>query len=212
MIQLGYNINEWIHGRNESMIYGYARTSTAHQRITGQVEQLKEYGVDKVYKEKISGVTAERKQLTALMDVIQAGDKIVITKLDRLFRSTKHMLETVDRLNDMGVGLVVLNMGGDTVDTSTAMGKLMITMISGFAEFERELMLERQKVGIEQAKKRGAYKGRPVTYTEKDNRLNHALELFKGRDKNGYTVNNILKITGIGRGTLYRNAKKHGIT
>lgn len=194
------------------MIYGYARTSTAQQRLTGQVNELKEYGVDKVYKEKISGVTAERKQLTALMDIVEAGDKIVITKLDRLFRSTKHMLETVDKLNDMGVGLVVLNMGGDTVDTSTAMGKLMITMLSGFAEFERELMLERQKVGIEQAKNRGAYKGRPTTYTNDNNRLAHALDLFKNRDTNGFTVNDILETTGIGRGTLYRNAKKHGLT
>ena len=194
------------------MIYGYARTSTAQQRLTGQVNELKEYGVDKVYKEKISGVTAERKQLTALMDIVEAGDKIVITKLDRLFRSTEHMLKTVRMLNEKGVGLVVLNMGGDTVDTSTAMGKLMITMLGGFAEFERELMLERQKVGIEQAKKRGAYKGRPVTYTDDNNRLAHALDLFKNRDTNGYTVNDILEATGIGRGTLYRNAKKHGIT
>ncbi|WP_461202631.1 recombinase family protein [Anoxybacillus sp. TBDG-1] len=192
-------------------IYGYARTSTEHQNLQGQINELKAYGCYKIFKEQVSGATAERKELKKLLSTVQKGDKIVITKLDRLFRSTKHMLNTIDELKEKGVGLVVLNMGGDTIDTTTAIGKLMITMLSGFAEFERELMLERQKVGIADAKKRGVYKGRPTKYTEKNPKLQHALELFAKRDENGYTVKHILEITGIGRGTLYRKAKEHGL-
>ena len=99
-------------------------------------------------------------------------------------------------------------MGGDRVNTSTAIGKLMITVLSGIAEFEADMIRERQLEGIAEAKLRGVYKGRPYTYTNNHSGLQHALELYKNRATNGYTVKQIANITKISRATIYRAAKE----
>ncbi|MDD1513808.1 recombinase family protein [Priestia megaterium] len=135
-------------------------------------------------------------------ETVQKGDTIVVTKLDRFARSTKDALSTIEYLNNKGVSLVVLNMGGDKVDTATAIGKLMITVLSGIAEFEADMIKERQLEGIEEAKKRGVYKGRPAKYTEKHRGLQHAIELFHNRDTNKLTVKEIEEITKISRATF----------
>lgn len=136
------------------MKYGYARVSSVGQNLTAQIRQLKEAGCEGVFKEKVSGRKKEdREQFNILLEKVEKGDTIVVTKLDRFARSTKDALSTIEYLNNKGVSLVVLNMGGDKVDTATAIGKLMITVLSGIAEFEADMIKERQLEGIEEAKK-----------------------------------------------------------
>lgn len=188
---------------------GYARVSSTGQNLAAQINQLKEAGCTVIYKEKVSGrKTANREQFNKLLEVVTDEDTIVVTKLDRFARSTKDALQTIEMLDNRGVSLIVLNMGGDRVDTSTAIGKLMITVLSGIAEFEADMIRERQIEGIAEAKARGVYKGRPHTYTEKHSGLRHALELYKSRENNGYTVKKIAEITKISKATIYRAVKE----
>lgn len=139
---------------------------------------------------------------------MQEGDCIVVIKLDRFSRATKDVLSTIVHLNNIGVSLIVLNMGGDKVDTGTAIDKLMITVLSGIAEFEADMIKERQTEGIAEAKARGVYKGRPKKYTENNKGLKFALELFYKRDTNKMTVKEIEEVTKISRATLYRAVKE----
>ncbi|QNK49388.1 recombinase family protein [Brevibacterium sp. PAMC23299] len=189
------------------MKYGYGRVSSSSQDLTAQLRQLEESGVDKknIFKEKVSGRNKDnREEFKKLIEKVQSGDTIVITKLDRFARSTKDALATIELLNQKGVDLIVLNMGGMPVNTGTAIGKLMVTVLAGIAEFEADMIKERQTEGIAVAKERGVYKGRPHKYTDKHKGLQHALKLYKDRDNNKMTVNEIAEITKISRATIYR--------
>ena len=191
------------------MIYGYARVSSTTQKLDTQVAQLIAYGCEKIFQEKLSGRSlTHRTQFSALLDRVAIGDTIVVTKLDRFARSTQDALNTMATLTERGVSLVVLNMGGDVVDTSTAIGKLLITVLAGIAEFEADVMKERQLEGVAAAKARGVYKGRPRTYTAHHKGLAHALELLAARDRNHLTVNDICAMTQVSRATLYRLARQ----
>ncbi len=193
------------------MIYGYARVSSTTQSLDTQIAQLTAYGCQKIFQEKLSGRSLRnRAQFTALLDRVTTGDTVVVTKLDRFARSTQDALNTMATLTDQGVSLVVLNLGGDVVDTSTAIGKLLITVLAGIAEFEADLIKERQLEGIAAAKARGIYQGRPRTYTAHHKGLAHALELFAARDTNHLTVNDICAMTQVSRATLYRAARQRG--
>lgn len=185
--------------------YGYARVSTVGQNIDAQKEQLMAAEVDTIYFDHATGTTNNRPQLNELIEQLKSGDQVVITKLDRIARSTLNALSLIKQLEDKGVSLVVLNMNGDKLDTSTANGKLMVTMLSAIAEFEIAISKERQREGIELAKQRGAYKGRPKKYTRNNKALQHAIELFNNREENKMTVQDICSVTGISRTTLYRN-------
>ncbi|MEZ8233029.1 recombinase family protein [Vibrio splendidus] len=134
---------------------GYARVSTSGQSLEAQLDALNI--CDKVFKEKESGANAERLQLSTMLDYVRDGDTVTVTKLCRLARNTKHLLEVVDYLEHKGVSLVVLNLG---IDTKSPTGRLMLTMIGAVASFERQLLLERQAEGIAIAKVKGKYKGR----------------------------------------------------
>ncbi|KAA0957710.1 recombinase family protein [Planococcus sp. ANT_H30] len=191
------------------MKYGYARVSSKGQDLTVQLNALKEIGCEVIYEEKVSGrKKVDRTEFNKLLDKVVAGDTIIVTKLDRFARSAKDALNTIELLNEKGVFLIVLNMGGQKVDTSTAIGKLMITMLAGIAEFEADMTRERQIEGIALAKERGVYKGRPNTYTDKHKGLNHAIELYNNRDSNKKTVKEIEQITGISKATIYRAVRK----
>jgi DNA invertase Pin-like site-specific DNA recombinase len=135
---------------------GYARVSTVGQSLDSQLEQLTH--CDIIFQEKVSGATLARPELDRLMHYVHKGDVVVVTKLDRLARSTKDLLETVEDLDKRQVALKILNIN---LDTSTPTGKLMLTMLGAIAEFERGLMLERQSEGIARAKAEGKYKGKP---------------------------------------------------
>ncbi|WP_404404693.1 recombinase family protein [Jeotgalibacillus malaysiensis] len=193
------------------MKYGYARVSSSGQKLDSQIKLLKEAGCDKVFQEKLSGREKEnRTEFNRLLSVVKDGDVVVVTKLDRFARSTKDALHIIDELNKSGVDLIVLNMGGDKLDTSKPIGKLMVTVLSGIAEFEADMIRERQAEGIALAKSRGVYKGRPKKYSDRHNGLQHALDLYSNRDINKMTVNQICEITKISRATLYREAKRVG--
>jgi DNA invertase Pin-like site-specific DNA recombinase len=190
-------------------IYGYARVSTTHQDINLQIEELKRYGCETIFQEHVSGKNAEdRREFQKLLSIVRKGDKIVFTKLDRFARSTIDALNIAQELKDKGVAMVVLNFGGMQVDVSTPTGKLFLTQLAAFAEFEREIMLERQRAGIERAKKAGKYKGRIRKYHDKHAGLKHALHLRKTTDM---TVQEICDITGVSRSALYRALKDEEI-
>jgi len=137
---------------------GYARTSTLEQvaGFEAQLEQLRQVGCEKVFQEQVSSV-APRKALSDALEFVREGDTFVVSKLDRLARSVSHLGEIVETLEERGVGLRVLDLG---LDTSTATGKLMLNVLGSVAQFERQMMLERQREGIAKAKAEGKYRGR----------------------------------------------------
>ena len=143
------------------MLIGYARTSTIDQQagFESQLEELKAYGCSRTYKEQVSAV-ATRAQLETAIEILRAGDKLVVTKLDRLARSVSHMGDILSQIEAKGAGLVILSLGSERVDTTTATGKLILNMMVSVAQFEREMMKERQVEGIKRAKAEGKYKGR----------------------------------------------------
>ena len=146
------------------MIVGYARCSTVEQKagFDAQLRELDQAGCEKVYREQVSSV-AERAQLQAALDFVREGDTLMVTKPDRLARSTMDLLRIVTALDERKVALVVLSMGGERLDTRNPTSKLMLTILAGVATWEREIMLERQREGIAKAKTEGKYKGRKPT-------------------------------------------------
>ncbi|CAJ1895469.1 recombinase family protein [Aeromonas veronii] len=173
-------------------LVGYARVSTGGQSLEVQLRALAE--CNKVFQEKVSGASDDRPQLTLLLDYVKEGDVVMVTKLDRLARNTRHLLEISEFLQHKQVALRILNLG---IDTSTPTGKLMLTMIGAIATFERELMLERQAEGIELAKRRGVYKGRKPTAMAKGNEV---LALVA----KGLPRAEIAKLTGISISSVQR--------
>ena len=136
----------------------YVRVSSADQNEVRQIEALQKYNIDKWFTEKVSGKNmSDRKQLLDLLDWVREGDTVYVLDFSRLARSTKDLLTITERLSAKQVHLVSLK---ENLDTSTATGKLMLTMIAAINEFERQNLLERQAEGIALAKTRGAYKGR----------------------------------------------------
>jgi DNA invertase Pin-like site-specific DNA recombinase len=146
------------------MLVGYARTSTVDQEagFEDQQRQLAALGCEQVFAEQVSAL-AKRDQLEAALTFLRAGDSLVVTKADRLARSTADLLAIVERVRRKGAGLRILSMGGSELDTASATGKLMLTMLAAVAEFERTLMLERQREGIRKARESGKYRGRVPT-------------------------------------------------
>ena len=143
------------------MLIGLARTSTLEQvaGLERQIRDLEAFGCERVFKEQVSSV-AEREQLKAALGMLRTGDKLVTTRLDRLARSVQHLGQIIERINSAGASLVILDMGGTAVDTSNPTGKLILNVMSSVAQFEREMMLERQREGIAKAKERGVYENR----------------------------------------------------
>ncbi|MDG4655339.1 recombinase family protein [Ectobacillus antri] len=188
--------------------YGYARVSTAEQSLEVQIQALKEAGVSEIFKDKATGRNTKRDGLQSLLSILDVGDTLVITKLDRIARNVKEGIQLIDELAEKGIKLHVLNMG---LFDGTATSKLLRNILLSVAEWEREMILERQREGIAIAKTQGKYKGKPKKYTDKNPALVHALELFANRATNGKTVKEICEITKISRASLYNIAKEKGI-
>jgi DNA invertase Pin-like site-specific DNA recombinase len=184
-------------------LIGYARVSTVGQSLESQIEQLKEYGCKRIFKEKESGAKAEREALKEAIEFLNEGDKLVITKIDRLARSVKDLQNIVSDLTDKNIGVVFLK---EQIDFSTAAGKLMFTMLGAIGEFERDLILARTAEGRERAKKQGKHMGRP---SQPKRSLERAMELFNDRENNGMSLNEIEKLTEVPRSTIYAELKKH---
>jgi DNA invertase Pin-like site-specific DNA recombinase len=177
------------------MKVGYARTSTLDQvyGFEAQIEELEEIGCDKIFKEQVSSV-AKRDELDTALEFVREGDTFIVTKLDRLARNVTHLLEIVRVLDDKGVSLRILNLG---IDTSTATGKMMLTMLGAVAEFERSMLLERQREGVARAKKEGKYKGRAPTARKHTDKVRELHSSGMGASEIGKTV-------GISRASVYR--------
>lgn len=177
------------------MLVGYARTSTADQiaGLESQVRDLQDHGCEKLFCEQVSSVdVAHREQLSALLDFVREGDILVVTKLDRLARSVSHLLSITELLTRKGVSLRILNMN---LDTSTPTGNLMLTLLAGIGQWEREIMLERQREGICKAKAEGKYKGRPPSIDAEE---------VKRLRSEGLGASAIAQRLGIARGSVYR--------
>jgi DNA invertase Pin-like site-specific DNA recombinase len=182
-------------GAPAGMTIGYARTSTLEQQagFEAQIRDLQAAGAQKLFREQVSSV-GTRPQLDACLDYIREGDTLIVTRLDRLARSTAHLLEIVKTIETKGAALRILDLN---VDTATATGRLMLTLIGAIAAFERELMLERQREGIAKAKAAGRYKGRAPTARAK-------LDQIRSLRAEGIGATQIARRLGIGRASVYR--------
>jgi len=185
--------------RYVQMRIGYARVSTHGQNLQAQEDALYESKCEQIYAEHESGKNTERQKLNEMISFIRDGDTVVVTKLDRLARSTKDLLQIAETINSKGASLEVLNI---QLDTSSPTGKLMLTMLGAIAEFEREIMLERQKEGIAIAKENGAYTGRKPVAKEK-------LQLAQDFIESGCSVSQATLDAGISRRTYYK-AREEG--
>jgi DNA invertase Pin-like site-specific DNA recombinase len=145
-------------------LIGYARVSTQDQHLTGQLETLKAAGAVTIFKEKISGVRADRPQLAKLMASLKAGDVVLVTKLDRLGRSTRELLDLIERISEAGASF--RSLGDPLWDTSSSQGRLLSTLLAAIAEFERDLIRERTGEGRKRAKARGIKFGRKPKLSE----------------------------------------------
>ena len=177
------------------MLIGYARTSTLDQEagLEAQERDLEALGCDKVFSEQVSSV-APRAQLDAALEYLRNGDTLVVTKLDRLARSVVHLGQIVETIKAKGAHLRIVAMG---IDTSDATGTLMMNVLGSVAQFEREMMLERQREGIAKAKAEGKYRGRKPTAPAKASEVRRL-------HQEGIGATAIAKQVGIGRATVYR--------
>ena len=177
------------------MKIGYARTSTIEQEagFEAQMRELEKVGCEKIFREQVSSV-ARREQLEAAIDYVRDGDTLVVTKLDRLARSTRHLGELMDSLSNKGAHLQIMDLG---IDTGTATGELVVNLIGAIAQFERKMMLERQREGIAKAQLEGKYKGRKPTARAKTD------EVKRLKDE-GVGATEIANQLGIGRASVYR--------
>lgn len=180
------------------MLIGYARTSTVEQEagLEAQQRDLAAAGCNKVFAEQVSSL-ASRAQLEAALDYAREGDALVVTKPDRLARSTADLLAIVGRLEAKGAGLVVLSMGDERLDTRNPTSKLMLTILGAVAAWEVSIMKERQKEGIAKAKAEGKYRGRKPTAQAK------AADVLRLRAE-GLGATAIAERLGIGRASVYR--------
>ena len=162
--------------------------------MTAQMELLHKAGCQEIFKEKLSGSNIHRPELRKLLDYIRKGDTVTVTKLDRLARSTKDLLGIAEEIKKKGADFEVLNIN---LDTKSPTGQLMLTLLAAIAEFEKGIMLERQREGIDIAKEDGKYKGRkPIEETK----LQRVQKLVEG----GISVSKAVSEVGIGRRTYYK--------
>lgn len=182
---------------NKGLIFGYARVSTKDQDLSVQLSKLNEHGVDRVYSEKISGKNTNRPELERLLEQLRSGDTIVITKIDRLARNMRDFQNIVHDLNERGVSLKIID---HNIDTTSSQGRLFLNMLGMFAEFERDMIKERQLEGIAHAKANGVYTGRKPT---SDDKKKQVLELAA----TGMKKANIVRETGLGKTTVFKIIK-----
>ena len=177
------------------MLVGYARTSTTEQAagLEAQQRDLKASGCEELFEEQVSSVQ-RREELEKALKFVRKGDTLVVTKLDRLARSVPDLVKIMGRLEEKGASLRILAMN---LDTNTPTGRLLINLVGSIAQFEREIMLERQREGIAKAKDEGKYKGRAKTARAK---TDDVMALYKA----GKGASEIAKAVGIGRASVYR--------
>lgn len=182
----------------KNYIFGYARVSTEQQNLDRQLDALRKYGVDMIYNEKMTGTKRDRPELEKMLDRMTEGDTVVIESLSRLGRSTKDLIELTELFEQRGVHLVSLK---EQIDTSTSTGKLLFTLMSAIAQFERDVIVDRTREGLKSARARGRTGGRPKSNPEA---VKKALRLY---DTKEYSIKEIEDLTGVKKSTLYRNLR-----
>lgn len=185
------------------MRVAYVRVSTLDQSLARQVDALEKFEIERWFKEKVSGKDTNREQLRLMLDFVREGDEVYVMDFSRLSRSVGDLLHIVETLNSKGVKLVSLK---ESLDTSTATGKLMLTVIGAIAEFERQNILERQCEGIAIAKREGRYKGR----RPKD--LENFSVVYENWKKGEITAVAAAKLLDISRGAFYQRVKRFECT
>jgi DNA invertase Pin-like site-specific DNA recombinase len=184
--------------QNQPMIFGYARVSTDGQSVDAQVKQLRAAGAEKMFKETASGAKTERAELARALRRLDDGDTLLVTRLDRLARSTRDLLNTLAQIAEKGAGF--RSLGDAWADTTTPHGRLMLTVLGGLAEFERELIRARTGEGRERAKARGVHMGRPPKLTKHQKK-----EALKRRDA-GEPTREIARMFNVSHSTISRLA------
>ena len=180
----------------KNYIFGYARVSTEQQNLDRQLDALRKYGCDVIYNEKMTGTKRDRPELAKMLDRMTGGDTVVIESLSRLGRSTKDLIELTELFQSKGVHLVSLK---ESIDTSTSTGKLLFTLMSAIAQFERDVIADRTREGLKSARARGRTGGRPKTDPDA---VRKAIKLYNTRQ---YSIKEIEELTGVKKSTLYRN-------
>lgn len=181
------------------MIFGYARVSTQDQNLQMQIDELDKFGVLEIFEEKITGSKKDRPALNELLKVLRKGDRVVVYKLDRISRSTKHLIELAELFEEKGVEFISIK---DNIDTSTATGIFFFRMMASISELERDIISERTRAGLSSARARGRQGGRPK---KNEKAIQTALKMYHSKD---YSISEIVKATGVSSATLYRNINK----
>lgn len=184
------------------MRIGYARVSTVDQSLALQLDALQADGCERIYTEKASGAKDDREELQRALDNLRPGDVFVVYKLDRLARSTVKLISTMEEIKKRGVEFVSLT---DKIDTTTAGGKALFGMLAVFAEFERNVIVERTKAGLAASRARGRNGGRPKIDRRK---VTQALKMY---DTKAHSVAEITEATGVTKATIYRAIKERGV-
>ncbi|MGG0724220.1 recombinase family protein [Bacillus mycoides] len=183
-------------------IYGYARVSTKEQNLDTQLKQLQGYKCDVIVKEKFTGATFRRPELEALLKEMESGDKLIITRVDRLGRNTKELLTLVEDLQARDITLFIIELG---IEATHRNGKLFLTILSALAENERELLAEKRQAGLKLAKEKGIKLGRKGKLK---GQVQHAIDLWQTRE---HTIKEIESHTGVSKSILYREISKQGL-
>jgi len=181
------------------MIVGYARVSTQEQNLQMQLDELTKFGCIEIFEEKMSGTKKERPALDEMLKILRSGDRVVVYKLDRISRSTKHLIELVEHFEKNGIEFVSVK---DNIDTTTPMGRFFFRMMASIAELERDITSERTKSGLVAARARGRKGGRPETDPKI---IKTALKMY---DSKKHSISEITKALGISAPTLYRHIEK----
>lgn len=183
------------------MLIGYSRVSTNDQSLNSQLDKLKQYGCKKIYTDIISGSKSNRSELNNMLEYVREGDTIVVYRLDRLGRNLKDLINLINIFQDKKVGFRSIT---ENIDTTTPTGKLMFHIAGAFAEFERNIIRERTKAGLESARARGKKGGRPKKITEEKIRISKML--YQNKELN---INTIVKQLGVCKATFYKMIKEN---
>lgn len=181
------------------MRIAYARVSTDAQELYRQLDALEKVGYDKLIQEKYTGTKNDRAGLHQLLDIVREGDTVIVESISRLGRKTLDILSTIEELTNRGIVFISLK---ESMDTTTPTGKAMLGMMAVIAQLERDLIVQRTKEGLDSAKLRGVKLGRPAMDEQK---VQDALKLY---DEGNHSIKEIIRITGISQGKLYKEINK----
>jgi len=185
------------------MLFGYTRVSKPDQNLDRQIDQLGKEGCERIFQEKMTGTKLERPELTKLLDQLRQGDTVIVTELARFWRSVKDLIYLSDLLNQKGANLRSLK--EPWADTTTPQGRMLFVIFAGISQFERDIIAQRTKEGLESARARGRKGGRPE---RKKDVVDMALKMYDSKD---YSVTEIKKATGVSKTALYRYIEKRKV-